>query len=302
MPEPAPETRCGFIAVIGAPNTGKSTLVNRLVGSKVSIVSRKVQTTRVPIRGIAIEGASQLVFIDTPGIFAPRRRLDRAMVAAAWNGAGDADVVALLVDAAKATDEDVDRIFDGLKGSKASLVLALNKIDRVKKEELLGLSEKLNARAPFAATFMISALHGYGVADVKAYLARTVPAGPWHYPEDEISDTPMRLVAAEITREKIYERLHDELPYTATVETTDWKEQKGAVRIEQTIYVARDSQKSIVLGNGGRMIKQLSMESRKELGEILEKPVHLFLFVKVRAGWEDDPERYRELGLTFPKD
>ena len=302
MAETAPETRCGFIAVIGAPNAGKSTLVNALVGSKVSIVSRKVQTTRVPIRGIAIEGTTQLVLIDTPGIFAPRRRLDRAMVAAAWGGAGDADVVVLLVDAAKATDEDVDRIFDGLKGSKASLVLALNKIDRVKKEELLGLSEKLNARMPFAGTLMISALHGYGIADVRAYLARTVPPGPWHYPEDEISDTPMRLLAAEITREKIYERLHDELPYAATVETTDWREQKGAVRIEQTIYVARDSQKSIVLGSGGRTIKQLSMESRKELGEILEKPVHLFLFVKVRADWEDDPERYRELGLTFPKD
>jgi GTP-binding protein Era len=300
--ETAPATRCGFIAVIGAPNAGKSTLVNALVGAKVSIVSRKVQTTRMPIRGIAIEGQSQLVFIDTPGIFAPRRRLDRAMVEAAWGGAGDADIVVVLIDAAKGLDEDAERILGKLDGAKAPLVLALNKIDRVKKEKLLDLARQLNERIPFKETFMISALTGDGVADLKAYLAAAVAPGPWHYPEDEISDIPMRLLAAEITREKLYDRLHEELPYAATVETTDWKELKGAVRIEQTIFVERDSQKAIVLGHGGQMIKQLSMEARRELAQIVEKPVHLFLFVKVREGWGNDPERYRELGLTFPKD
>ncbi len=296
------ETRFGFIAVIGAPNAGKSTLVNTLVGAKVSIVSRKVQTTRMPIRGIAIEGASQLVFIDTPGIFAPRRRLDRAMVEAAWGGAGDADIVVLVIDAAKGVEEDADRILGKLQSTKASLVLVLNKIDRVKKENLLDLAGQLNERAHFTRTFMVAALTGYGVGDLKSYLAGAVAPGPWHYPEDEISDIPMRLLAAEITREKLYDRLHEELPYAATVETTDWKERKGAVRIEQTIYVERDSQRAIVLGEAGRMIKQLGMESRTELAEILEKPVHLFLFVKVREGWGNDPERYRELGLEFPKD
>ena len=296
------ETRFGFIAVIGAPNAGKSTLVNTLVGAKVSIVSRKVQTTRMPIRGIAIEGATQLVFIDTPGIFAPRRRLDRAMVEAAWGGAGDADIVVLVIDAAKGVEEDAERILGKLQSTKASLVLVLNKIDRVKKENLLDLAGQLNERAHFTRTFMVAALTGYGVGDLKSYLAGAVAPGPWHYPEDEISDIPMRLLAAEITREKLYDRLHEELPYAATVETTDWKEKKGAVRIEQTIYVERDSQRAIVLGEAGRMIKQLGMESRTELAQILEKPVHLFLFVKVREGWGNDPERYRELGLEFPKD
>jgi GTPase len=302
MSEPPVETRCGFIAVIGAPNAGKSTLVNALVGAKVSIVSRKVQTTRMPIRGIAIDGQSQLVFIDTPGIFAPRRRLDRAMVEAAWGGAGDADIVVVLIDAARGLDEDAERILAKLQGVKAPLVLVLNKIDRVKKENLLDLSRRLNERAPFTRTFMIAALTGYGVGDLKSYLAGAVALGPWHYPGDEISDIPLRLLAAEITREKLYDRLHDELPYAATVETTDWKEQKGAVRIEQTIFVERESQRAIVLGHGGSMIKRLSMEARTELAEIVEKPVHLFLVVKVREGWENDPERYRELGLTFPKD
>jgi GTP-binding protein Era len=296
------DTRCGFIAVIGAPNAGKSTLVNALVGAKVSIVSHKVQTTRMPIRGIAIEDKSQLVFIDTPGIFKPRRRLDRAMVHAAWGGAGDADLVVVLIDAAKGVSEEVEAILGKLKDTKTKPLLALNKIDRVKKELLLEQAGALNARVPFSATFMISALNGSGVADVKRYLASNVPPGPWHYPADEISDAPLRLMASEITREKIYERLHEELPYQATVETTDWKEKKDGVRIEQTIFVARDSQRSIVLGKGGSMIKQLSMQARKELSEILEKPVHLFLFVKVREGWEDDPERYREQGLDFPKD
>jgi GTP-binding protein Era len=268
----------------------------------VSIVSRKVQTTRMPIRGIAIEGASQLVFIDTPGIFAPRRRLDRAMVEAAWGGAGDADIVVVLIDAAKGLDEDAERILGRLEATRAELVLALNKIDRVKRERLLDLAHQLNERVPFKRTFMISALTGDGVGDLKTYLAGAVAPGPWHYPEDEVSDIPMRLLAAEITREKLYDRLHDELPYQATVETTDWTERKGEVRIEQTIFVERDSQKSIVLGKGGAMIKELSMQARRELAEILEKPVHLFLHVKVREGWGNDPERYRELGLDFPKE
>jgi GTP-binding protein Era len=296
-----PETRCGFIAVIGAPNAGKSTLVNALVGAKVAIVSRKVQTTRAMLRGIATEGRSQLVLIDTPGIFAPRRRLDRAMVDAAWGGAGDADLVLLVVDAAKGIDEDVERILERLKDARQPRLLALNKIDRVRKEELLELAAQLNARVPFAETFMISATDGDGVGDLKAYLARAVPAGPWHYPPDEITDAPMRLLAAEITREKIYNRLHEELPYQIAVETTDWKEQGNEVRVEQTIYVERDSQKGIVVGKGAAMIKQLSMEARKELSELLQRPVHLFLYVKVREGWENDPARYRDLGLTFPK-
>jgi GTP-binding protein Era len=306
MPEPqdqnAVETRCGFIAVIGAPNAGKSTLVNALVGAKVAIVSRKVQTTRMPLRGIAVEGRSQLVFIDTPGIFAPRRRLDRAMVDAAWGGAGDADQVLLVVDAAKGVDEDVERILGRLRNVAPPPLLALNKIDRVRKAELLELAAKLNAQVPFAATFMISALQGDGVADLKAHLARSVAPGPWHYPEDEISDAPFRVLAAEITRERIYDRLHDELPYQTAVETTQWQEQKNGIRIEQTVLVERESQKRIVLGKGGSMIKQLSTEARKELSRVLERPVHLFLFVKVREAWGDDPERYRDLGLTFPKD
>ena len=299
---PAADTRCGFIALIGAPNAGKSTLINTLVGAKVSIVSHKVQTTRMLVRGIAIEGASQLVFIDTPGIFAPRRRLDRAMVEAAWGGAIDADIIAVLVDAAKGLDANAERILDRLKDSRAPLVLVLNKIDRVKKERLLELAQLCNARVPFSATFMISALAGDGVADFKSHLARTVAPGPWHYPADEISDAPMRVLAAEITREKVFERLHEELPYQATVETTSWQERPRSVRIEQTIFVEREGQKAIVLGARGSMIRQISMTARLELAQILEKTVHLFLFVKVRENWGNDPERYRELGLTFPKD
>src|SRR5688572_25457695 len=294
------DTRCGFIAVIGATNAGKSTLVNTLVGAKVAIVSRKVQTTRTTLRGIAIEGQSQLVFIDTPGIFAPRRRLDRAMVEAAWGGAGDADQVLLVVDAAKGVDEDVERILGKLAAarvipqaerqsrsqrggeSRRDLLLALNKVDRVRKERLLELAAELNARVPFAETFMISALDGDGVADLKAHLARSVPPGPWHYPPDEVTDAPIRMLAAEITREKIYDRLHDELPYQIAVQTTSWQEQGKALRVEQTIFVERDSQKAIVVGKGAAMIKQLSMEARKELTELLDRPIHLFLFVKVR--------------------
>ena len=303
MSEPAPdaETRCGFIAIIGAPNAGKSTLVNALVGSKVSIVSHKVQTTRVPLRGIAIAGASQLVFIDTPGLFQPRRRLERAMVEAAWTGAADADLVVLMLDAALGLDAGAQRILDTLKAKRVAPILVLNKIDRVPKPRLLSLAAEANARLTFAATFMLSALNGSGVDDLKTYLARQVPPGPWHFPEDEVSDAPLRLLAAEITREKIYARLHDELPYRTAVETTAWQEKKNGVRIEQTIFVERDSQKRIVLGKGGQMIKQLSSESRQELAQILEQPVHLFLFVKVRQDWEDDPERYRQMGLSFPK-
>jgi GTP-binding protein Era len=307
---PGPETRCGFIAVIGAPNAGKSTLVNRLVGTKVSIVSHKVQTTRTPVRGIAIAGQSQLVFIDTPGIFAPRRRLDRAMVDAAWSRSADADITVLLVDAAKGLDAEVEAILARLADAKTRivpevrprLVLVLNKVDRVRKEGLLELARQCTEQARFEATFMISALTGDGVADLETHLARSVPAGPWHYPPDEVSDAPMRLLAAEITREKVFARLHDELPYSITVETTQWAERKKEVRIEQTIFVERDSQKAIVVGSGGRMIRQLSIEARQELAQILEKTVHLFLFVKVRENWGDDPERYRELGLEFPKD
>jgi len=303
MSEPVPteETRCGFIAIIGAPNAGKSTLVNALVGSKVSIVSHKVQTTRVPLRGIAIAGKSQLVFIDTPGLFQPRRRLERAMVEAAWSGVEDADLVALMLDATQGLDAAAERILLTLKDKKAAPILVLNKIDRVPKPRLLKLAADANARLPFAATFMLSALDGNGVDDLKAYLARQVPPGPWHFPEDEVSDAPLRLLAAEITREKIYARLHDELPYRTAVETTAWQEKKNGVRIEQTIFVERDSQKRIVLGKGGQMIKQLSTEARRELALLLEQPVHLFLFVKVRHDWEDDPERYRQMGLSFPK-
>jgi GTP-binding protein Era len=300
-PAPTEQSRCGFIAIIGAPNVGKSTLVNALVGTKVSIVSHKVQTTRVPLRGIAIAGVSQLVFIDTPGLFQPRRRLERAMVEAAWSGVEDADLVVLMLDASQGLQPEADGILAALKSKKTAPILVLNKIDRVAKPRLLKLAADANARLPFAATFMLSALGGDGVDDLKAYLARQVPAGPWHFPEDEVCDAPLRLLAAEITREKIYARLHDELPYRTAVETTAWQEKKNGVRIEQTIFVERDSQKRIVLGKDGQMIKQLSSAARQELAEILEQPVHLFLFVKVRQDWENDPERYRQMGLNFPK-
>lgn len=297
------QRRCGFIAVIGAPNAGKSTLVNGLVGAKVTIVSHKVQTTRVPVRGIAVVGRSQLVFIDTPGIFDPKRRLDRAMVDAAWGGAGDADVVALMVDAQKGMTREVERIVARLAETKRHAILVLNKVDRVAdKARLLALASALNEQVKFSETFMISAENGSGVEDLKAYFAANVPEGPWHYPEDDISDAPLRVLAAEITREKVFSLLHDELPYAITVETTDWKDLKsGAARIEQTIFVERDSQKSIVLGKGGRTIKQISQLARAEIKSIIERETHLFLFVKVRESWKDDPERYREMGLDFPK-
>jgi GTP-binding protein Era len=302
-PARAPVRRCGFVAVIGAPNVGKSTLVNALVGSKVTIVSAKVQTTRTVIRGIAIAGESQLIFVDTPGIFAPRRRLDRAMVAAAWSGAGDADIVALMLDARRGLDEEGGAIAAKLAGVSATRLLIVNKVDLVPKPALLGLVRDANDRMKFAATFMISALSGNGVDAVKQWLAANVPEGPWHYPEDQISDAPLRALAAEITREKIYLRLHQELPYRSTVETDVWKELRdGSVRIEQTIYVERESQRKIALGKGGQVIKTIGVLAREEIAALIEKPVHLFLFVKVREGWGDDPARYREMGLEFPRE
>ena len=295
--------RCGFVALIGAPNVGKSTLLNALVGAKVTIVSHKVQTTRALVRGIAIEGAAQLVFIDTPGIFAPKRRLDRAMVTTAWSGAHDADIVGLMLDARKGIDAEADAILNRLGNVGTRKFAIINKVDLVAKESLLKLAGDLDARGAFAAIFMVSALTGDGVADVRAWLAQNVPPGPWHYPEDQISDLPLRQLAAEITREKIYQRLHQELPYRSTVETDTWTERKdGSVRIEQTIYVERESQRKIVLGKGGATIKAIGADARKEIAGVAEKPVHLFLFVKVREGWGDDPARYREMGLEFPKD
>src|SRR3954454_10959347 len=300
---PGGGTRCGFIALIGAPNAGKSTLINALVGSKVAIVTPKVQTTRTLLRGIAMEGPAQLVFIDTPGIFAPRRRLDRAMVTTAWTGAHDADVVAVLIDAKSGLDDDAEALLKKLEEVRQPKVLILNKVDLVAKEKLLTLAQTATARGKFEAVFMISALGGDGVADVRTWLAQNVPQGPWHYPEDEVSDAPLRQLAAEITREKLYLKLHQELPYQSTVETETWTERKdGSVRIEQTIYVERESQRKIVLGKAGQSIKAIGEASRRELSEIIEKPVHLFLFVKVRENWGNDPERYRQMGLEFPKE
>jgi GTP-binding protein Era len=291
------------VALIGAPNAGKSTLLNALVGAKISIVTPKVQTTRALIRGITVEGASQLIFVDTPGIFAPRRRLDRAMVGTAWASAQDADIVALLIDSRKGVEEDDEAILRGLADVRAKKVLVLNKVDLVEKGKLLALAQALNERVAFAVTFMISALSGDGVADLKDWLAAQVPPGPWLYPEDQMSDAPLRQLAAEITREKLYLRLHQELPYRSTVETDVWKELRdGFVRIEQTIYVERESQRKIVLGKGGQTIKAIGAAARADIAEAVEKPVHLFLFVKVREGWGDDPERYREMGLQFPKE
>ncbi len=296
------QTRCGFVALIGAPNAGKSTLLNALVGAKVSIVSRKAQTTRMPVRGIAITGPAQIIFVDTPGIFAPRRRLDRAMVTSAWSGAGDADAIGLVVDARRGVDEPVEAILEKLKDVRRRKILVLNKIDLVQRDKLLALTADLNARAQFDETFMVSAETGDGVGHLREKLGAMMKPGPWLYPEDQISDAPLRLLAAEITREKLFERLHDELPYEATVETDQWKTMPdGSARIEQTIYVARDGQKRIVIGEGGRMIKSIGQAARKEIMEAAEQKVHLFLFVKVRENWAEDPERYREMGLDFPK-
>jgi len=292
--------RCGFIAVLGAPNAGKSTLVNRVVGSKVSIVSPKVQTTRARVMGIALQDRTQLVFIDTPGIFEPRRRLDRAMVAAAWGGAGDADVTLLLVDAERGMDRNTALIIERMKAENKRAHLVLNKVDKIKKPDLLALTEQLNGEGVFDDIFMISALKGEGVDDLVTFLAERMPEGPWHFPEDQVSDMTERLLAAEITREKLYLQLRQELPYATTVETETWEERKdGSVKIEQVIFVERDSQKSIILGKRGQQIKQIGSDARKDLEEILDTKVHLFLFVKVREKWGDDPERYRDWGLDF---
>jgi GTP-binding protein Era len=297
--EEAGETRCGFVAIIGAPNAGKSTLINTLVGAKVSIVTHKVQTTRTRVRAVAIVGNAQIIFVDTPGIFQPRRRLDEAMVDAAWAGAADADVVALLVDARRGLDDDNRRILEGLKKTGRRCILVLNKIDLIEKPKLLELADVYNREYPFEATFMISALKGSGVDDLRDYLAEQMPPGPWLYPPDQLSDFPLRTMAAEITREKLYLRLHDELPYASHVETELWEERPdGSIRIEQTIYVQRESQKKIVIGKGGQTIKAIGKAAREEISAMLGgRKVHLFLFVKVREKWDQDPDRLRFLGL-----
>lgn len=296
----APKSRCGFVALLGAPNAGKSTLVNQLVGAKVSIVTHKVQTTRTRIRGIALEGDAQIVLVDTPGIFKPKRRLDRAMVHAAWAGAGDADVVVLVADARQGLDDDTMRIIEGLKQARRKAVLALNKVDDIKREKLLPVAAAFSEVFDFERVFMISALNGSGCADLRKYLAEHMAPGPWLYPEDELSDLPLRLMAAEVTREKVYLQLHDELPYSATVETDQWTERDdGSVRIDQTLYVERDSQKKIALGKGGQKIKEIGSLARTELEEMLEHRVHLFLFVKVRENWQDDRQRLSEWGLEW---
>lgn len=295
-------TRAGFVALIGEPNAGKSTLMNRMVGAKVSIVTHKVQTTRARIRGVAMEGESQIVFVDTPGLFQPRRRLDRAMVKAAWGGAADADLIVLLVEAHRGMTAGVERILEGLadlpRGRKVAL--AINKIDRVEAQALLALSQRLNEAYPFLRTFMISAERGYGVDDLRRWLADELPESPWLYPEDQLADLPMRMIAAEMTREKLTLRLHQELPYQLTVETESWQERDdGSARVDQVIYVARDGHKGILLGKGGETIKAVSKASRAELEEFLGRKVHLFLQVKVRPNWQDEAERYTEMGLDF---
>ena len=294
-------TRCGFVALIGAPNAGKSTLLNRLIGAKVSIVSPKVQTTRRRVLGVAMRGPAQVVFVDTPGIFAPKRRLDRAMVAAAWSGAGDADRVVLLVDATrKRIDGDTAAIIAGLKKDGRKAICAINKVDAVKHDSLLRLAAELNAAFPFERIFMISAETGDGVEDLMDEVVAHLPEGPHHFPEDQLTDLPVRLLAAEVTREHLFRQLHDEVPYALTVETEAWEEFKdGSAKVSQTIYVARDTQKAIVIGKGGSRIKQVREAAQAELEEMLERKLHLFLFVKVRENWQDDPERYREMGLDF---
>jgi GTPase len=295
-------TKAGFVALIGEPNAGKSTLLNRMVGAKVSIVTHKVQTTRARIRGVAMEGQAQLIFIDTPGLFKPRRRLDRAMVAAAWGGAADADVVVLMIEAHRGMSEGVKAILANLadRTGKTKVALAINKIDKVKSEGLLALTRDMNEAFPFAQTFMISAERGHGCDALRAWLVEQVPEGPWLYPEDQIADLPMRMIAAEMTREKLTLRLHQELPYELTVETENWEDKPdGSARIDQLIYVARDGHKGIVLGKGGETIKAVSQAARAEITEFLGRPVHLFLQVKVRPNWLEEKERYSEMGLDF---
>ena len=296
------EKRAGFVALIGEPNAGKSTLLNRMVGAKVSIVTHKVQTTRARIRGVAIEGDAQIVFVDTPGLFRPRRRLDRAMVAAAWGGASDADIIVLLVEANRGVTEGVESILEQLAevGAGRRVALAINKIDRVQSAALLGLSKELNERFPFAETFMISAEKGHGVDDLRRWLAGALPAGPWLYPEDQIADLPLRMIAAEMTREKLTLRLHQELPYQLTVETEAWDERDdGSVRIDQVVYVMRDGHKGILLGRKGETIKGISQAARTEMEDFLGRRVHLFLTVRVRPNWLEEAERYSEMGLEF---
>ncbi|ALN73704.1 GTPase Era [Aureimonas sp. AU20] len=293
-------TRSGFVALLGAPNAGKSTLVNQLVGTKVSIVTHKVQTTRALVRGIAIKDRTQIVFVDTPGVFNPKRRLDRAMVRTAWGGAKDADLVLPIIDAQRGVSEEVETILQRLKDVKQPKILLLNKVDQIRREKLLGMTQEISAKGDFERVFMISALNGSGCDDLMAYLATRLPEGPWYYPEDQISDLPLRQLAAEITREKLFLRLHQEIPYASTVETELWESRPdGSVRIEQTIYVERDSQKAIVLGHKGETVKAIGQAARKEIAEAAEQKVHLFLFVKVRENWGDDPERYREMGLDY---
>ena len=297
---PAVQTRAGFVAIVGPTNAGKSTLTNRLVGTKVSIVTQKVQTTRTRVTGILNRGACQTIFVDTPGVFRPRRRLDRAMVAAAWAGAADADLVVMVVDAERGIDEAVEAVVKGLKEGGRRALLALNKIDLVKRETLLGLAAEMNERFTFEATFMISAQGGSGCDDLLAAIEERLPFGPWLFPEDQLSDLPERMLAAEVTREKIFLRLHQELPYSIHVETESWKDQKdGSVRIEQVIYVERDGQKAIVLGKGGATAKLIGSMAREEMEQIFDRRVHLFLFVKVRANWAEDRERYRAMGLDW---
>ena len=300
------QTRCGYVALIGAPNAGKSTLINQLVGAKVSIVSRKAQTTRARVRGIALEGEAQIIFVDTPGLFAPKRRLDRAMVDAVWKGADEADALVALIDAKREAghvSDEAEALLTALDGRRAPKYLALNKIDLVDRPKLLDLAKTLNERHRFAATFMISAETGDGVAAMKTALGAAMPSGPWLYPEDQVSEAPLMALAAEITREKLFERLHDELPYQCTVETDTWEVRKdGSARIEQTIFVTRDSHKKIVIGEGGKTLKAIGTAARKDIAEANEAPVHLFLHVKQRDNWLDDPERYRAMGLEFPKD
>ncbi|MCD7060775.1 GTPase Era [Pelagibacterium xiamenense] len=295
-------TRCGFIALVGAPNAGKSTLLNALVGTKVSIVTHKAQTTRAQVRGVVTTGNAQLVFVDTPGIFAPKRRLDRAMVASAWTGAGDADIVALIVDAHKGLNAEVESLLEGLDNIRQPKVLVINKVDKVKPETLLKLSKDLNDKVRFETTFMISALNGSGVADFTGWCTANAPLGEWHFPEEHLTDLTLALTAAEVTREKLFMRIHDEIPYQATVETESFKVQPdGSYRIDQVVYVTRDTHKKIVLGAKGQTIKAIGAEARAEMMEMFETKVHLFLFVKVRANWADDPERYREMGLDWTK-
>jgi GTPase len=298
-------TKCGFVAVIGAPNAGKSTLVNALVGAKVSIVTPKVQTTRARVLGIACKGEAQIVYVDTPGIFAPKRRLERAMVRAAWQGAGDADVVLLMVDvAARASgrDEALEPVLAGLRDAKRKAILVLNKIDLVKPSALLAIVQKLNAEGLFTDTFMISALKGDGVADLEKRVIDLLPVGPWLYPEDQVADMPLRLLAAEVTREQLFLQLSQELPYSISVETENWQERTdGSVRIEQVVHVMRESHKPIVLGKGGQQIKRVGAAARAELETMLERKVHLFLFVRVSPDWTDDPERYQAIGLDFER-